>query len=123
MFRNRFITSLVAAVYIGGFFTSMFLMGCIQRESQVEATEKPYVECPARLMTDTDELWICAFDTGDGKVDDVTELMFPSDLNCTFVDCHTAKCNGGVYECLRPDAGPLTGVLKVGDRRIEFTCF
>lgn len=99
-----------------------FISGCAKAKPKVRELDPKYIECPAKLMTDMDELWICGYIMKDDELEEVIEFGLPTDHYCNVLDCYTVQCNGGVYSNLVMEENILSGILQVDNTQIEFIC-
>ena len=97
----------------------VLLSGCVRVEVHQEKPSIPGIECPARLMLDSDTLWICGYMT---EFDITIWSDFTAGPDCTFLSCTVVQCGEIVYRNLYVDDCVLTGTLEAGSTSIEFVC-
>lgn len=97
---------------------AFFLPGCIRKDFTPEELSIPGIECPARLMTDADTLWICGYETEFYGVVD----FFPVDAECEILSCTEVQCGEMVFQDIRTVDSNLIGTLRIGSDSIELMC-
>ena len=112
---------LLVVILTANFWSMIFLSGCVRVRVEVHQEEPsiPGIECPARLMLDSDTLWICGYMT---EFDITIWSDFTAGPDCKLLSCTVVQCGEIVYRNLYLDDGVLTGTLDAGFTSVEFVC-
>jgi len=106
------------------FYFALALLGCAEEMEGLEEIEinEAYIECPARLITDADVLWICGYTLENGPLAEVIQFEITAALECTLINCYTVKCSVAIYSNLVVEDNSFLGLLQRDNRQIEFIC-
>lgn len=97
---------------------SVFLSGCIRKDFIPEEPSPPGIECPARLMTDADVLWLCGYETEFYGIVD----FIPVDSGCEMLSCTKVQCGELVFQDIHAVDSDLIGTLLLGSESVELIC-